>query len=123
MIALQGVTKRYAPDAPPVVADISLHVRAGEMLVLLGGSGSGKTTTLKMINRLVEPTAGRILVGGDDVLQADPVALRRKIGYVVQGVGLFPHMTVAENVAVVPKLLGWPPAEIAPRVDELLGKV
>src|SRR5215207_5713457 len=120
MIALQGVTKRYAPDAPPVVADISLHVRAGEMLVLLGGSGSGKTTTLKMINRLIEPTAGRIHIDGRDVTRVDPVALRRGIGYAFQGIGLFPHMSVAENIAVVPGLLGWANGRIDARIDELL---
>jgi osmoprotectant transport system ATP-binding protein len=91
--------------------------------VLLGGSGCGKTTTLKMINRLIEPTAGRILVGGQDVLAADPVTLRRGIGYVFQGIGLFPHLTVADNVALVPRLLGWPLERIQARVEELLEMV
>src|SRR5262245_42098791 len=117
MIVLDGVSKRYGPGGPVVVADFTLHVRPGEILVLLGGSGSGKTTTLKMINRLIEPTAGRILVDGQDVRAIDPVSLRRGIGYVFQGIGLFPHLTVGENIAVVPRLLRWPPARIAGRVD------
>jgi osmoprotectant transport system ATP-binding protein len=87
---------------------------------LLGGSGSGKTTTLKLINRTLEPTCGRILVGGEDVARLDPVGLRRRIGYVIQGAGLFPHLSVAENVALVPGLLGWPESRIRQRVDELL---
>jgi osmoprotectant transport system ATP-binding protein len=90
------------------------------MLVLLGGSGCGKTTTLKMINRLIEATSGRILVDGRNVRESDPVALRRGIGYVFQGIGLFPHLTVAENIAVVPRLLRWDPGRIAERVAELL---
>jgi osmoprotectant transport system ATP-binding protein len=138
MIHLEGVCKAYGPDpvrrgarangAPPpepryAVKDVSLHVRPGEMLVLLGGSGCGKTTTLKMINRLIEPTSGRIVVDGHDVRALDPVALRRRIGYVIQGSGLFPHMSVGENVAVVPRLLGWPADRVRRRVDELLGMV
>lgn len=123
MIALQGVSKRYDPGKPPVVDDVTLHVKAGEMLVLLGGSGSGKTTTLKMINRLIEPTSGKVLIGGEDVSRLDPVVLRRRIGYVFQGIGLFPHLSVAENVAVVPRLLGWTKAAIDDRVRELLALV
>ena len=107
MILLENVSKQYDGDRY-AVRDVSLRVPAGQMLVLLGGSGCGKTTTLKMINRLIEPTSGRIEVNGQDVRAADPVQLRRGIGYVFQGIGLFPHLTVAENVAVVPKLLGWP---------------
>ena len=119
MIVLEGVGKSY-DGARFVVRDVSFHVPRGQLLILLGGSGSGKTTTLKMINRLIEPTAGRIRVDGRDVRATDPVELRRSIGYVFQGIGLFPHLTVAENVAVVPRLLGWPRPRIEARVDELL---
>jgi osmoprotectant transport system ATP-binding protein len=118
MIVLESVCKSYGGRF--VVRDVSLEVPAGQLLVLLGGSGCGKTTTLKMINRLSEPTSGRILVGGRDVSRVDPVELRRGIGYVFQGIGLFPHLSVAENVAVVPRLLGWPAERTAARVDELL---
>ncbi len=120
MIVLEGVSKRYGPRDRPAVDDVSLRVRPGEMLVLLGGSGSGKTTTLKMINRLIEPTSGRILLDGQDARALDPVSLRRGIGYVFQGIGLFPHLSVAENIAVVPRLLRWPAAKTAARVKELL---
>jgi osmoprotectant transport system ATP-binding protein len=123
MIALENVSKSYDGGRTFSVRQVSLTVPAGNLLALVGGSGSGKTSTLKMINRLVEPTAGRVEVNGRDVRTADPVELRRGIGYVFQGVGLFPHMTAAENVAVVPRLLGWPPAKIAARVDELLEMV
>ena len=120
MIVLERVSKSYDGGARYSVRDVTLTVPAGAMLVLLGGSGCGKTTTLKMINRLIEPTDGRIEVHGQDVRGMDPVALRRGIGYVFQGIGLFPHMTVADNVAVVPRLLGWPKERIAARVEELL---
>ncbi len=120
MIVLERVSKAYDAGSRYAVRDVSLRVPAGQLLVLLGGSGSGKTTTLKMINRLIEPTSGRIEVDGRDVRALDPVQLRRGIGYVFQGIGLFPHLTVAENVAVVPRLLGWPARRIAERVDELL---
>src|SRR6516165_10233536 len=119
MIELQGVSKSY-DGGRHVVRDVSFDVLTGQLLVLLGGSGSGKTTTLKMINRLIEPTAGRIAVNGQDVRSADRVQLRRGIGYVLQGSGLFPHMTVAENIAVVPRLLGWAKEKIKARVDALL---
>ena len=121
MIEADGLTKRYG-DAV-VVRDFSLRVRAGEIVVLLGGSGSGKTTTLKMINRLIEPTLGCVRLDGVDTTDLPPHELRRRIGYVFQRIGLFPHMTVGENVAVTPGLLGWPPERIAARVDELLDLV
>ncbi len=121
MIQAEGLVKRYG-DAV-VVDDVSLCVRAGELVVLLGGSGSGKTTTLKMINRLIEPSAGSVRLDGVDTADLPPHELRRRIGYVFQRVGLFPHMTVGENVAVTPGLLGWPPERIAARVDELLDLV
>ena len=103
-----------------VVDDLSLSVEPGELCVLVGPSGCGKTTTLRMINRLVEPTAGQVLIDGTDVTTVDPVALRRRIGYVIQQIGLFPHQTVRENVATVPRLLRWPAERTRRRVDELL---
>ncbi len=123
MIELQAVSKAYPGAAAPVVRTLSFTAQDGEFLVLIGESGSGKTTTLNMINRLIEPSAGRILVGGEDALALDPVTLRRRMGYVFQGAGLFPHMTVAQNIAVTPKLLGWPKPDIDARVDELLDLV
>jgi len=123
MIVLQRVCKSYDGGLQFSVRDVSLRVPAGHLLVLLGGSGSGKTTTLKMINRLIEPSSGRIEIDGRDIRTVDPVLLRRDIGYVFQGIGLFPHMTVAENVAVVPRLLGWAAGRSAARVDELLNLV
>ena len=122
MIRLEAVTKRYGSGAP-AVDGLTLEVAEGETCVLVGPSGCGKTTTLKMINRLVEPTSGRVLVAGRDVTAVDPVPLRRGIGYVIQHVGLFPHLSVAENVATVPRLLGWPAARAGARVDELLDLV
>src|SRR5947209_19085276 len=101
MIVLQQVSKTY-DTGQVAVCNVILEIPAGQLLVLLGGSGCGKTTTLKMINRLVEPTSGRIEVDGKDVLSMDPVQLRRSIGYVLQGSALFPHWNVAENIAVVP---------------------
>ncbi|HEY7153178.1 MAG TPA: ABC transporter ATP-binding protein [Gemmataceae bacterium] len=123
MIVLEGVSKSYERGSHFSVQDVSFRVPRGQLLILLGGSGCGKTTTLKMINRLIEPTAGRILLDGKNVRSMDPIELRRGIGYVFQGIGLFPHLSVAENVAVVPRLLGWPKARLNARVDELLALV
>ncbi|MEA3367432.1 MAG: ATP-binding cassette domain-containing protein [Planctomycetota bacterium] len=123
MIRLSQVSKSYDGSRTWAVRRLDLHVREGELMVLLGESGCGKTTTLKMINRLIEATAGRIHVAGQDVCQQDPVLLRRRIGYVFQRIGLFPHMTVGENVAIVPRLLGWEKQIVARRVDELLEMV
>jgi osmoprotectant transport system ATP-binding protein len=122
VIRLEHVTKAYEAGHL-AVDDLSLEVAVGELCVLVGPSGCGKTTTMRMINRLIEPTSGRIYVGDDDVLQLDPVQLRRRIGYVIQQIGLFPHMTIADNVATVPRLLGWKGDRIRARVDELLDLV
>lgn len=121
MIELRGVTKRFGEVE--AVSALSLTVAAGELLVLLGGSGSGKTTTLKMVNRLIEPSSGQILLDDEDTATIEPHALRRRIGYVFQRIGLFPHMTVEENIAVTPSLLGWEPERIQERVGELLSLV
>ncbi len=120
MIRLEGVTKRYPGVSRPAVDHLDLDIPEGTICVLIGPSGCGKTTSMRMVNRLIEPTAGRILVAGEDVSGTDPVRLRRTIGYVIQQVGLFPHMSVAENVATVPALLGWPKPRIAARVEEML---
>src|SRR5437588_1803331 len=120
-VEFRAITKRYADQI--AVDGLSVTVPAGKICILVGPSGSGKTTSLKMVNRLIEPTSGAILIDGHDVLQEDPVALRRRIGYVIQQVGLFPHQTVSENVATVPRLLGWPAARIEARVTELLALV
>lgn len=120
MIALQDLTKTYPGAARDAVRSVSLTIADGEFLVLIGESGCGKTTTLNTINRLIEPTSGRIEIDGADVRAGDPVALRRRMGFVFQQVGLFPHLTVAENIGITPKLLGWNRARIAARVDELL---
>jgi len=122
-MALEGLTKRFPGASAPAVDALSLDIGAGEICVLIGPSGCGKTTTMRMINRMIEPDAGRIAIDGRDVTAADPVLLRRSIGYVIQQVGLFPHLTIAENVATVPVLLGWPAARVARRVDELLARV
>ena len=122
MIHLDGVGKTFA-DGTEAVQPLDLEVRDGELLCLVGPSGCGKTTTMKMINRLVQPTAGRILLQGDDVTTVDVKELRRRIGYVIQQVGLFPHQKVGDNVATVPKLLGWSRSRTRERVDELLDLV
>src|SRR5436853_5171118 len=106
MIRLEGVTKRF-DNGQVAVHALDLDVGEGEVCMLVGPSGCGKTTTLKMINRLIEPTGGRIFIEGEDVTQVDPVQLRRRIGYVIQQVGLFPHQTVGENIGTVPRLVGW----------------
>ncbi|HEY7384962.1 MAG TPA: ATP-binding cassette domain-containing protein [Beijerinckiaceae bacterium] len=123
MIELRGVTKHFAGAARPAVDQLDLMVPSAETCVLIGPSGCGKTTTLRMVNRLIEPTSGVIRVEGEDITQADPVALRRRIGYVIQQIGLFPHMTIFDNVATVPRLFGWPKARIAQRVEEMLALV
>jgi len=123
MIRLDQVSKSYDGGRTWAVRGLNLHVAEGELMVLLGESGCGKTTTLKMINGLIEATDGRIHVAGQDVRRQDPVLLRRRIGYVFQRIGLFPHMTVGENVAIVPKLLGWEKQTVARRVEELLEMV
>ena len=119
MISLEGVRKQYA-DGTVAVHELSFDVSDGQIAVLVGPSGCGKTTTMRMINRLVEPTSGTISVDGLDVSRTDPVQLRRRIGYVIQQVGLFPHQTVAANVATVPQLLGWDKKKTTGRVNELL---
>jgi osmoprotectant transport system ATP-binding protein len=118
MIQVTNLTKQYGPKT--VVDGVSFSVAPGKTLVLAGTSGCGKTTTLKMLNRLVEPTSGTVLIGGQDIRQMDPVQLRRGIGYVMQEAGLFPHYTVAENMAAVPHLLGWDTNRIRARTRELL---
>jgi len=118
LIELHELTKRY--DGAPVVQELSLRVERGEMLVLLGGSGCGKTTTLKMVNRLVEPSSGFVTIAGRDTRETPGPELRRRIGYCFQGIGLFPHMSVAENVGITPRLLGWDEERVSARVDDLL---
>ncbi|WP_258069780.1 ABC transporter ATP-binding protein [Arthrobacter sp. SX1312] len=119
-ILLDKVSKRYPGQAKAAVDGLTMEIPAGKIVMLVGPSGCGKTTTLKMINRLIEPSEGRIVLDGDDVTAIDGDALRRRIGYVIQAGGLFPHMTVATNIAIVPKMLGWGKERVAARVDELL---
>jgi osmoprotectant transport system ATP-binding protein len=123
MIRLEGVSKRFPGAERAAVETLDLAVAEGSVCALIGPSGCGKSTTLRMVNRLVEPDSGRVLVAGEDVTRGDPVALRRRIGYVLQGVGLFPHRSVADNVGTVPGLLGWKRARIAARVDAMLDLV
>ncbi|MFC7788086.1 ABC transporter ATP-binding protein [Microbacterium sp. MAHUQ-60] len=122
-ITLDKVTKIYPGQQAPAVDDFSMSVRPGELVMFVGPSGCGKTTTMKMINRIIEPSSGSIAIDGRDVLSLDPNELRRHIGYVIQQIGLFPHMTIAENIAVVPRLLGWSKQKTADRIDELLTTV
>lgn len=119
-IHFDHIWKQHPEASKPSVKDVSFKVEEGSLVVLLGPSGSGKTTLLKMVNRLVEPTSGQIYLNGKSVAHSDSTDLRRKIGYVIQQVGLFPHMTIAQNIGIVPELLGWPKARVAARVEELL---
>lgn len=119
MISLRNVSKHYPGPGVPAVEDLSLEIGEGETVVLVGPSGCGKTTTLKMINRLIEPTSGIIVVDGRNVLEQDPVELRRGMGYVIQNIGLLPHRTVAENIATVPTLLRWSESRVRERVRDL----
>ena len=121
MIQFENVSKVYGEKT--VVQPLDVSIQKGEFITILGTSGSGKTTLLKMINKLIEPTTGKVFFDGQDIAQMNSVALRRQIGYVVQQIGLFPHMTVADNIATVPKLLGWEKERIAQRVEDLLDLV
>jgi len=123
MIVLEGVEKLYPGSDSPAVASLDLVVPKGEIVMLIGPSGCGKTTTLKMMNRLIEPTGGRILLDGEDVTDVNGDQLRRKIGYVIQQGGLFPHFSISDNIGVVPKMLGWDKNKIRERADELLNLV
>jgi osmoprotectant transport system ATP-binding protein len=120
MISLQNVTKIFPGSKIPAVNKLSLEVGEGEICVLVGPSGCGKTTTMKMVNRLYEPTSGKIYLNGEDIMQVNPINLRRGIGYVIQEIGLFPHLTIEENVATVPRELKWSKDKIKARVEELL---
>lgn len=122
-IVIEHLVKQFPQASAPAVRDCNLRVEQGEFIVLLGPSGCGKTTLLKMINRLIEPTSGRIFVDGTEIHELPATQLRRRIGYVIQQTGLFPHMRIAENIAVVPRLLGWDDAKISARIDELLSLV
>nr|WP_229698533.1 ABC transporter ATP-binding protein [Wenjunlia tyrosinilytica] len=117
---LADVSKIYAGQEEPAVESFSMVIPAGELVCFVGPSGCGKTTTMKMVNRLIEPTSGRITMDGEDLLSLNPHELRRRIGYVIQQIGLFPHMSIADNVALVPRMLGWDKRRTAERVDELL---
>ncbi|CAN5355395.1 betaine/proline/choline family ABC transporter ATP-binding protein [soil metagenome] len=120
MIRLESITKRYRGQHEPAVEELTMEVPEGEICVLVGPSGCGKTTTMKMVNRIIEPSSGRIFLEGDDVTKSDPDLLRRRMGYVIQQIGLFPHKTIHDNIATVPRLLGWDGDRIHARVDELL---
>ncbi len=122
-IRLEDLTKRYSGTPAPAVENVNMDIKAGELVVFVGPSGCGKTTTMKMINRLIEPTSGRIRIDDEDVTGIDPVRLRRKVGYAIQSSGLFPHMTVAQNIALVPKLIGWSKSKVRSRIEEMLDLV
>jgi osmoprotectant transport system ATP-binding protein len=119
-LEFRNVTKRYAGSPTPAIADLSLTVPAGEVCVLVGPSGCGKTTAMRMVNRMIQMSGGDILLGDKSVNAQSEVTLRREIGYVIQNVGLFPHLTVNSNIGTVPKLLGWDKRKIASRSAELL---
>ena len=123
MIRLENLTKVFPGQDEPAVDDLSMEIYEGEIVVLVGPSGCGKTTTMKMINRIIEPSSGRIFLQGEDVTKVNPDQLRRRIGYVIQQIGLFPHMTIADNIATVPRMLGWDNKRISDRIDELLETV
>ena len=123
MIRLENLSKTFPGTEEPAVDDLSMDIYEGEIVVLVGPSGCGKTTTMKMINRIIEPTEGRIILEDEDVTDVDPDQLRRRIGYVIQQTGLFPHMTIADNIATVPRLLDWDKERISDRVDELMETV
>lgn len=123
MIKFRGVSKSYDGGRTFCVNNLELEVERGELLVLLGSSGSGKSTALKLINRLIEPSAGTIFLDGVNVADQDPVLLRRKVGYVFQEIGLFPHWTIEQNIGIVPKLLGWPQNKIKERTWQLLNEI
>jgi len=123
LIKLENVTKVFANQETPAVKNLNLHIKKGEVCVLVGPSGCGKTTTMKMINRLVEPTEGTVYIDGKDTSTVNPIELRLNIGYVIQEIGLFPHLTIAENVATVPREKKWPAERIRQRVEELLNLV
>jgi osmoprotectant transport system ATP-binding protein len=123
IIVTEALTKQFPGEARPAVNGVSFAVEAGEFVVLLGPSGCGKTTLLKMLNRLYEPSSGRLLIDGTDARQLPATALRRRIGYAIQQTGLFPHLRVEQNIAVVPRLLGWERGRIEARIDELLDLV
>jgi osmoprotectant transport system ATP-binding protein len=123
MIVLDGVSKRYPGQDAPAVTELSMEIKRGEFVVLVGPSGCGKTTTLRMINRLVEPTGGRILIDGEDVMHSDVDRLRHGIGYVIQQIGLLPHLTIADNIGLVPKMLGVKKADRRHRAEELMEMV
>jgi len=123
VIELDSLCKSFDDGRTFAVDDVTLQVELGLFVALVGASGSGKTTTLKFINRLIEPDSGTVRIEGEPVAASDPATLRRRIGYVFQGIGLFPHMSVGENVAITPQLLGWSQAEVAARVNDLLDLV
>ena len=122
-IRLENLSKRFPGQNEPAVENLSMEIPKGEIVILVGPSGCGKTTTMKMINRIIEPTSGHIFLDGEDVTKVNPDHLRRRIGYVIQQIGLFPHQTIADNIATVPKMLGWEKKRISDRVDELLEMV